>query len=377
MFVVTDHRVINTRRTILTFQSQVNEIPLDGIHEISVALPSLMDFVGHFLGYGTLNIKTNGGPNSMTLEQIPHPQSVQQTIFNQRKLFQGGLSQQQRDAARNAMKADITKLVGSPGSNPASNPSGATYHTTSAPGLFSLKYTNEKGETVYRKHHAIWTRHVLLPGIIFLGGLIVLFVGVIGFILPLAIMLIGAILFYLADWDWRNDLYIIGEQTITIIHKRPLFLQDQKDQILLAEVDNVVAEVKGFFNTLLQIGEVKLLLTGSDERNAKRFTDVYQPQQIQQEISRRQGQIAQAKQEADARRQQQAIVDYLSVYHETVGTQPPVTNGSGQPLTPAQPANTYRAQTADEDSPQPPRVRDRSRPPGIPRVRRDVPPGSQ
>jgi hypothetical protein len=133
------------------------------------------------------------------------------------------------------------------------------------------------------------------------------------------------------------------------------------------------------------------LLTGTDAKNAKRFTSVYAPQRIQQEISRRQDRAEALKRQEDAQRQQQAIIDYLSVYHETVGTQPPASSGTGQPLSPAQPANTYSTQSAspafgaqannayvtDEDSsPQPPRVRDRSRPPGIPRVRRDVPPGS-
>ncbi len=216
-------------------------------------------------------------------------------------------------------------------------------------------------------------------------------INVVGPIIPLIVMALAALWFYIADWDWRNDMYIVGDQTVTIIHRRPIFLQDQKDQILLAQVDNVVSDTQGFMNSIFQIGEVKLLLTGTDEKNAKRFTNVYAPQHIQQEISRRQDRAEALKRQEDAQRQQQAIIDYLSVYHETVGTAPPATNGLAQPLTPAQPANTFPAQSAspafktqtgtnpyvtDEDSPQPPRVRDRSRPPGIPRVRRDIPPGS-
>jgi hypothetical protein len=168
-------------------------------------------------------------------------------------------------------------------------------------------------------------------------------------------------------------------------------LQDQKDQVLLSQVDNVVSNTQGFMNSIFQIGEVKLMLVGTDEKNAKRFTNVYAPQHIQQEISRRQDRAAALKQQQEAQRQQQAIIDYLSVYHETVGAPPPAanTNGSGQGLMPAQPANSYSAQAAptsfglqsgrynpEDDNPQPPRVRDRSRPPGVPRVRRDVPPGS-
>jgi len=207
----------------------------------------------------------------------------------------------------------------------------------------------------------------------------------------LGMMALAALWFYIADWDWRNDMYIVGDQTVTIVHRRPIFLQDQKDQILLAQVDNVVSDTQGFMNSIFQIGEVKLLLTGTDEKNAKRFINVYAPQRIQQEISRRQDRAEDLKRQEDAQRQQQAIIDYLSVYHETVGTPPPATNGAAQSFAPAQPASPYSAQsatpafgaqtasngyTADDEGPQMPRVRDRSRPPGIPRVRRDVPPGS-
>jgi hypothetical protein len=69
------------------------------------------------------------------------------------------------------------------------------------------------------------------------------------------------------------------------------------------------------------------------------------------------------KQEAEAERQKQAIVDYLSVYHETIA--PGSTAQAG--------GNTTEINAPGE---QPPKVRDRTRPPGIPLIRRDNPPGS-
>ena len=71
------------------------------------------------------------------------------------------------------------------------------------------------------------------------------------------------------------------------------------------------------------------------------------------------------KQEAEAQRQKQAIIDYLSVYHETIAPEKS-TQASGT-------SSTAGANSAAE---QPPKIRDRTRPPGIPLVRRDNPPGS-
>lgn len=320
VFVITDRRVINTHQTILTFKKEVNEIPLDGIHEIAISLPALTDLPGRLLGYGSVIIKTSGDSNTMVMTQIPHPKEIQQTIFANRKRYQEMVLEQKQNSNRNAIKAEIDKFVANSTGGPnTTNTSNKPTTITSSPGLFSLKYTNEKGETVYRKHHSIWLQHVFLGFVMIIAGIIVLLVGAAGILLPLGIMALGAVMVYIGDWDWRNDMYIVGDQTITIIRKRPLFLQDQKDQVSLADVDNVVAQVSGFFDTLLQIGDVKLVLVGTDERNAKVFTGVYQPQQIQQEISKRQDRAEQAKRDQDAQRQRQAIVEYLSVYHESLG----------------------------------------------------------
>lgn len=378
-FIITDRRVINIQRTILNFKTQINEVPLDAIHEVNVALPAVTDIVGRFLGYGSIIIKTSGDANNIRLDEIPNPKAVQQAIFTNRQKYQDAKLEENR----NAMRGELAKVIGGEPGASTNADTGAPPGVTTHPGLFTLEYTNEKGETVYRKHWIVLFAHLIPATIIFLAGATLLLIGVVGPLIPLGIMAVAGLWIYIADWDWRNDLYIVGDQTVTIIHRRPFFLQDQKDQILLAQVDNVVSDTHGFLNSIFQIGEVKLLLVGTELKNAKRFTSVYAPQRIQQEISRRQDRAEDLKRQEEAKRQQQAIIDYLSVYHETVGTQPPVANGTGQPLTPAQPATAYGAQprpnlnAADEESPEPPRVRDRSRPPGVPRVRRDVPPGSQ
>ena len=161
-------------------------------------------------------------------------------------------------------------------------------------------------------------------------------------------------------------MYIVGDEKITIIHKRPLWLQDRTEQVLLAQVDNVVSETAGVINTLIQMGDVKILLSGTDEKSAKHFRNVYRPDDIQEEISRRQARTGDAAREADAARQRQAIVDYLAVYHQASGVPPGGSVSYSQGFAePSQPPET----------PIIPHRRDRVRPPGIPLVRRDPPGG--
>ena len=218
-----------------------------------------------------------------------------------------------------------------------------------------------------------------------MGGFLLLLLGVVGFFVPLLLMALGAGWFYLMDWDWRNDLYIVGDQTLTLIRKRPLWLQDQKEQVLISQVDNVLASTTGFMNSLLKVGEVRIMLSGADEKNAKVFTNVYQPQEIQQEISRRQARAQDQKRQKNANDQRKAILEYISVYHDTIAPQVPTISqpatGIPQEPTPNPFAATPGATTSGalNAAPEPPLVprRDRSRPPGIPRARRDVPPGDK
>lgn len=377
LLVITDRRVVNVHRNILNFSTQINEIPLDGIHEVNVSLPPLSDFGGRLVGYGTIIIKTSGDANNIHLTEMPDPKAIQEAVFTHKAKYQEKRAQESRDAQRSAIRGELARVIGGPPTTqPApgqTRPAGQTAPLPPGvilrPGPFALKFTDQDGNTVYRKHHVVWFGNVFLPTLVIGSGLVLLLLGI-GGPLGLAVVAIGAFWFYLADWDWRNDLYIVGDETVTIIHRRPLFLQDQKDRILLAQVDNVVSNTQGFINSLMQIGEVKLMLSGADEKNAKRFTYIYQPKAVQQEIARRQDIFRDKKKQEEAQRQRQAIVEYLSVYHESVG-QPP---NAYAPNAPAGTPTAYTApivQPVDDYSEQPPRVRDRSRPPGVPRARRD------
>jgi hypothetical protein len=93
---------------------------------------------------------------------------------------------------------------------------------------------------------------------------------------------------------------------------------------------------------------------------------VYQPDNIQEEISnRRAGVLARAKDE-QLRQQRREIAEYIDVYHERMQTVNPP-----QPQQPVQPAQSAPPpDPSPVNAPQPP-LRGGSRPPRIPRVRND------
>jgi hypothetical protein len=91
---------------------------------------------------------------------------------------------------------------------------------------------------------------------------------------------------------------------------------------------------------------------------------VGKPREIQAEISRRQARARGLRDEADANRQRQLISEYLSVYHENIAPRPDSAQAQAQPAPPPPP-----------EPPEVPPTHDGTRPPGIPRIRPDEPPG--
>ncbi len=369
--VITDQRVTRVRRTLHNWSTVISEIPISAIHEVNVSIPPTDPFAQMF-DYGNVIVKTSGDTLNLVLDHVPNPKAVQNVIFTNRHRYQESVAQQNREAMRN----ELDTFLGRTPARPAA-PTAAPSPPAAAPrvGFLQMKFVNEKGETVYRKHYLVWLSHILLPSLVILGGLIVLVIaafqtfggnpgglGLAGFALGFLVTLIGAGALFLADWDWRNDMYIVGNQTISLIHKRPLWLQNQHDQILLSQVDNVISDMRGFLHTLVKMGDVRLLLTGTEVQNAKVFRNVHRPQEIQQELSERRRRAQQQQQEQDAQRQRQAILDYLAVYHESLKD---VANDANVPGTasPSAPPAPPPAQS--------PPVYDRSRPPNVPRIRPD------
>ena len=374
-FVITTTRVIRIERVIPTFSVSINEIPLDRIQAVDTDLPE-GDIFARIFDYGNVELKNASDAGDMVLDTIPGPDEVQEAIFANQK--------QRREMAdankKNAIRAEIERVLGlsSTVQSEAQSVPQATANTSSLAVQKSgspapMRLINKDGDTVIRKHITIWLAAIIPPAtmiVLAVVGLIFSFVSfgslesvaVIGIIVSLVFLVIGGLWFWWADWDWRNDMYIIGDDRVTLIHQRPLWLQNEVDQILLSRVDNVFSEINGLFDTVFQRGDVRLSLVGEGLEKAKVFHKVHKPHEVQAEVSRRQARAkAQAEQDEDLR-QREAIKEYLTAYHETV---------QGQQQTPptASPPPTDTASGSDSDV-GPYRAHDQNRPPGIPRRNR-------
>jgi membrane protein YdbS with pleckstrin-like domain len=378
--IITDQRVIRIERNILTFNTNISEIPIARIQEVNADLVTSDPF-SRIFGYGTVILRTAGEAGNIRLNILPHPNAIQKLIFDNRNRIEDS----HQDEQRNTIRAEVDKVLGRDNQIPIAQQSATEepiIRQQQSSAFWTSKYIDANGNTVYRKHRVFYYRKILLPVLWMLATIALIpFTAISGASFIIAILgfflfILGALWFYWVDWDWRNDIYVVGNETIQLIHKRPLWLQNEQDQILLSHIDNVVSEKSGLMQSLFDYGDVRLLLIGDDRGEAKVFQAVTSPQEVQAEITRRQTRLKRKEQEQEERKRRDEIAEYLSVYHETVsGDQG---NQGGQaPYPPAQsapPSGTTQPrppiQPRQPGSNQPPR-RDGMRPPNVPRVKRD------
>ncbi len=373
--IVTNQRAVRLINRWFGLESTISEIPLDRVSEVTVTRPPA-DPAARFFKYGTVTVRTSGDVGHLSLTTIADPNRIRKLIFTYRDQVRQSVSEQNR----REIQAQVDRVLGLP---PSDAPLGTVVAQAppSAPkeqgwvNPLRTKFINQEGQTVYRRHYTVWMRHVILPtlfiaaSILFFG--VSLFYDVPGLgnyavVLAPVLIVVGLVWWYLADWDWRYDQFILGEEVLAFIHKRPLWLQDIIDQIRLEKVDSVVSNVQGVINKMLDRGTVEISLIGSDM--PKLMDNVHKPKEIQGEISQRLSSIRTNAEQNEAQRQREAIAQYLAVYHEKIAGLEELNSQNASASSIARDASAQtRAMPPPEPPPQP--IRDAVRPPRIPRSR--------
>lgn len=378
--VLTDQRVVRIWNFVIGFEKSLSEITLDRVLEVSISVPPGDPFARLF-NYATIYIRTSGDSANMNLDLMADAKDVQELIFAQREQFKVSVSRQHQSA----IQADIQTALGESPTRQANSPYAAP-EPEQAPvevdnrGLpfIRTRFLDAEGQIVYRRHATVWLSHVFLPGLLLIAGITLgvistfvttlPFSGIIGDSVAIVIIIIGGAWFYLSDWDWRHDMLIIGQDALTITHKRPLWLQNETERVRLSQIDNVASDVNGVLDNLLNRGEIRISLIGSSLSEAKRFDKVHDPESIQSEVSRRLAILRARRQNEDVEQQRQVMLNYLAAYHQMQGT----TQGGNVQV---QPGMTFtrpsqaQLEAQDPNAPPAPPTSDNVRPPRVPRSR--------
>ena len=361
-FVVTPLRVTAREKIAFIYEHRL-EAPLDQVQDTTLRT----SFSGKLLNYGDLRIKTANAASQILFDHVGNPTFVQSLIFEHRRRLKAEQLVEQRESLRLQLVKDLRlSLVSQPPDQTL--PPGTKLPTQLPwwrkwlnfvatlpryiflpidvlllrplrwmkrtvsrrrlpPGSQTLAFEGgllgswdiTPDRTVWRKHWLILIERVwqsLAAWILASVALGITLRSVEG----LYWILTGVFWLGACGWlwwqyeDWANDLYIVTNEKLIDIERKPFGLSEQRREAGLDRIQNVQSNLPTFLANTLNFGNVLIKTAAADEGFT--FDLVANPRRVQQEIMRRISAYHASRQrrDADAQRLQQAYM--LGVYHE-------------------------------------------------------------
>ncbi len=292
-YVVTDKRVVHVEKVMLVYEER-NEALLGRIQNVTLVSPHAL---ARLLGFANLVIETAGARGKMVLTALPQADRVQEEILAQVERF-GEEAPPEEALVEPQERAVVTRKRGA-------FPLLLDY-------LFPRLRLEEDSQVTWRKHWYVLLRKTAGPLVLFVlvlevGGAVALGLPLVSF-LPRTSALVLCItaaslsaLFILYRYeDWRNDIYVLTDDRIIDLEKKPLFLREERREARLAMIQDVKYLIPGVVYNLLNVGMV-IIETAATEGEFT-FDWVHDPRRVQEEIFAR----LDAYREREKRREQEA-----------------------------------------------------------------------
>ncbi len=315
-FILTRERVCVQKKLIGFYESR-HESPVNAVLSIGVDT-SLM---GRLFGFGTVTVRTYTG--DLQFKRLPYPYVIYELLEIRRQAAALEATQAEKREIRDALTGKVNSRSGRKtahmnadhsGYSEASDRSGSISNMLA--GLFNLR-TEKDNSVIYRTHWWILFKKTALPGFFLLAIVLVVLARILGFLstIPDVVVYIGALILAAAGWgwwiyqfqDWQNDVYIITDDQLIDVYKKPLGTDDRRSAPV-KNIQTVEFERKGLINLVLNFGTVKIKI-GNEELT---FDNVYQPSEVQAEIYAR----YRATLETAKKNEQQKFVEWIKTYEE-------------------------------------------------------------
>jgi hypothetical protein len=191
------------------------------------------------------------------------------------------------------------------------------------------------GVVTFRTHWFILIKKTWLPVLLLAALFILLLLDVVGIVaLPSALGLllilgIGPALFL---WwlyqlvDWRNDRYLITQDMIVDIYRKPLGTEEKKSAPL-RNILSIDYQRKGLLGLLLNFGTVYIRVGDSTFT----FDDVLNPAEVQRELFQRFMEYKQREEQKAEQTQRETLAEWIELYHRTVQEGKPPENPEEEP----------------------------------------------
>lgn len=337
-FLASTQRVVHREQVAFLYESR-NAAPLARIQDFRI----MRDFMGQMMDYGDLIIETAAEVGTIRFDHIPGPGEARDAVWEQMARAQATRHAEQRQAVRDTLARHLglenaeALAKGGGLEDSAQVDRLAAVHIQPGPITRFLTWIAEHGliprtrmqteeSTTWRKHWIFLVRETVGPlfwsffvSVIMLLGffgipqpLVTRFHPYYPFILvPVTIFLLGLLWWNIVDWG--NDLYIVTEDRIVDIERRPLFVSEERREARLRMIQHIHLEIPSFLAAAFDYGDVVIQTAGAGSFT---FDKVPNPHDVQNEIFRRIEAFRKAQRQREAQRRQTELAEWFSVYDD-------------------------------------------------------------
>ena len=356
--LITTRRVAHRERVALLYESRY-EAPLGRVQNINIR----RGLLGSLFGYGDLSVETAAKVGRLHIERIPRPERAREAIFAQQARVRATQQAAERaqiedtlgarlGAGRPGRAAPPAPISGEEPAERALEGAGEGQPTAvMEPGrlLRALEWLALTGilpatrmatpeGIVWRRHWIFLLSGVTRPALLALlcgglaafgaSGLPTMVVG----LTPAYPLIMGALAVFGVGWtwweanDWSNDLYVVTDERIIDIDKRPLFFAEERREAPLGMIQNVSSEMPSFWAAVLNYGDVLVQTAGAGEFT---FEQVPDPREVQREVFRRMEAFRERQRRLEAEGRRHEFADWLAAYDRIREAEPGDGSGGG------------------------------------------------
>lgn len=326
LYIFTNRRVIVVERTV-GFMARRVETPLTKIQAIRVDTPNPVE---SWLGYSDMLISTaaQGVQSTMKLDYLQDADTIAAQILVELNRVQKNMVNENREVKRRAVLNAIGEDPAPETPIQASPP-----HTPVAPGplptwvnYFYPQVREEVGKTIIWRKHPIILVAESWPAWISFIATIYLVIAIPGWVelsitggltwTVLSVLWTGLMIFWI--WwrydDWRNDRYLLTEDTLIDEDVKPLGFHRDVRRASLDSIQDIRYEQSNPLDLLFNVG--KVLIQTAGQQGQFTFDWVSNPGEVQADINRYIQVRKEARERQEAEGFRQEVLDLINIYDE-------------------------------------------------------------
>jgi len=325
--IITTKRIIHREKVPLIRDSRLTA-PIDQIQNLDIR----RNLLGHLLRYGELVISTAATEGEIIFDYLPNPSIAHNIISKEMQRIQtfakaSDLESRQKELQKRLHigleeKVDDRALMESPPSQQRKNP-------PNLPFLHLLGLQEEENHRLVWRRHWIGLVRITIPALIAVlisgGALIFVVANALAGAWPTGVRILlflltggftlGSMFWFWWNWeDWENDRYIVSDQIVERIYKKPLWFDEIRTTIRLERIQNVQFTKPNPLAYLLHYGDVDIQTAAQEGKIT--FNYVPAPEEVQFEILNRMQNYQRNLEKQRLENQKKEMLEWLEAYHK-------------------------------------------------------------